>query len=219
MLAHERRWWDQGIVSLAGVDEAGRGPLAGPVVAAAVSVPRALIESLFAASWRALTDSKRLTDQKRRAFFISITSLAGVTFGIGRCSPAEIDDLNILRATHLAMARAIDSLPVRPERALVDGLPVKGLPVDHEAIVGGDGKSLLIAAASVVAKVTRDDEMLELDRQFPAYGFAAHKGYGTKQHLEALRQHGPCRAHRQSFAPVAQAELPFGRSGLEAGPT
>jgi len=209
MLDHERRWWDQGIASLAGVDEAGRGPLAGPVVAAAVSVPRRLIETLFAGSWRALTDSKRLSDKKRRAFFLSITQLEGVTFGIGQCTPAEIDDLNILRATHVAMARAIAALPTSPERVLVDGLPVKGLPVDHEAIVGGDGKSLLIAAASIVAKVTRDDVMLELDRQHPVYGFADHKGYGTRQHLEALRQHGPCSAHRRSFAPVRQTSLPF----------
>lgn len=219
MLDHERRWWDQGIVSLAGVDEAGRGPLAGPVVAASVYVSRGLIESLLAGSWSDLTDSKRLSDKKRRAFFVSITQLDGVTYGVGQCSPAEIDDFNILRATHVAMARAIVAMPCLPERVLVDGLPVKGLPVDHEAIVGGDGKSLLIAAASIVAKVTRDDVMLELDRQYPVYGFADHKGYGTKQHLEALRQHGPCPAHRRSFAPVAQAELPLGGSGLEAGPT
>lgn len=211
MLAHERRWWERGVVLLAGVDEAGRGPLAGPVVAASVSAPRDVLESLVDGPWKGLTDSKRLTDTKRRAFFVSITGAAGVACGVGVATSDEIDALNILRATHLAMARALNALPRAPDRALVDGLPVKGLPVEHEAIVGGDGASLLIAAASVVAKVLRDDAMIELDRAYPQYGFAGHKGYGTAKHLDALRRHGPCPAHRQSFAPVRQMELEMGR--------
>jgi len=209
MLEYERRWWAKGRNLIAGIDEAGRGPLAGPVVAAAVCAPGNLCEQLFAGPWKLLNDSKRLTDKSRRAFFLSIVSTEGVAFGIGTCSPAEIDELNILRATHLAMARAVSALPFVPEVVLVDGLRVKGLPVEHEAIVGGDGKSLLIAAASVIAKVTRDNLMMEADRTYPRYGFAKHKGYGTKQHLTALREHGPCPLHRQSFAPVRQSELPL----------
>lgn len=207
MLEFERRWWAAGRLRLAGIDEAGRGPLAGPVVAAAVCAVRERCESLFDGTWKGLTDSKRLTDKSRRAFFVSITGAEGVAFGVGQCTPREIDELNILRATHLAMARAIAALPFAPDHALVDGLRVRGLPVEHEAIVGGDGKSLLIAAASVIAKVTRDDLMIKLDEKHPQYGFARHKGYGTKAHLDAIKRHGPCPEHRQSFAPVAQGEL------------
>ncbi|MGA1529434.1 MAG: ribonuclease HII [Kiritimatiellia bacterium] len=207
MLAHERRGWSSGCSSIAGIDEAGRGPLAGPVVAAAVSAPQELCEKLFKGSWQKLNDSKRLTDKSRRAFFLSMPTIEGVSIGVGRCEAAEIDTLNILAATHLAMKRAVHALGQPPELALVDGLPVKGLPVPHEAIVGGDGKSLLVAAASVVAKVTRDDLMIELDRMYPGYGFASHKGYGTKAHLAALERLGPCPAHRRSFAPVRQLSL------------
>lgn len=207
MLAHERRVWAAGCSRIAGVDEAGRGPLAGPVVAAAVSVPQKICEALFAGAWQKLNDSKRLTDSARRAFFLSMPGIDGVSIGVGRCEVEEIDALNILAATHLAMKRALERLDTPPALALVDGLPVKGLPVQHEAIVGGDGKSLLIAAASVVAKVTRDDLMIELDGVYPGYGFAAHKGYGTKAHLEALEKLGPCPAHRRSFAPVRQLSL------------
>jgi ribonuclease HII len=207
MLAHERRGWSSGCLRVAGVDEAGRGPLAGPVVAAAVSAPQELCEELLAGAWEKLNDSKRLTDQRRRAFFLSMPAIRGVSIGVGRCEAEEIDALNILAATHLAMKRAVQALRAAPELALVDGLPVKGLPVPHEAIVGGDGKSLLIAAASVVAKVTRDDVMIELDGVYPGYGFAAHKGYGTKAHLAALEKLGPCPAHRRSFAPVRQLSL------------
>ena len=209
MLDHERRWWASGHNLIAGIDEAGRGPLAGPVVAAAVAAPPALCEQLFAGPWKLLTDSKRLSDKLRRAFFASITQHAEIVYGVGQCSPSEIDEHNILRATHLAMKRAVESLAMTPSYLLVDGLRVKGLPLEHEAVVGGDGKSLLIAAASIVAKVTRDDAMMELDARYPQYGFARHKGYGTKQHLEALRANGPCPEHRRSFAPVLQSEWPF----------
>ncbi|HMP90202.1 MAG TPA: ribonuclease HII [Kiritimatiellia bacterium] len=209
MLDHERRWWASGHNLIAGIDEAGRGPLAGPVVAAAVAVPPEICEELFLVSWKSLTDSKRLTDKLRRAFFSSITSLPAVIHGVGICTPAEIDEHNILNATHLAMRRAVEKLSTGPSFLLVDGLPVKGLPLKHEAIVGGDGKSLLIAAASIIAKVTRDDIMCELDSKYPGYGFARHKGYGTREHMEAIRRLGPCVEHRRSFAPVSQHELPF----------
>jgi ribonuclease HII len=193
------------------VDEAGRGPLAGSVVAAAVTLSADLAESLLCASWRGLTDSKQLTAARRDAFYSDITTRPGVGVAVGVATAAEIDTLNILRATHLAMARAVAGLLPVPAAALVDGLPVRGLPVPHEALVGGDGRSLLIAAASVVAKVTRDRMMDELDVRYPVYGFARHRGYGTKAHLEALAAHGPCPEHRRSFAPVAQTYLRLGR--------
>lgn len=207
MLDHERTWWSRGRRRVAGVDEAGRGPLAGPVVAAAVYAPPGLCEDLFDGPWKKLTDSKRLTAKQRQAFFLSIRETPGVETGVGRCEPDEIDDLNILRATHLAMARALENMPSAPDLVLVDGLPVKGLYVEHEALVGGDGRSLLVAAASVVAKVTRDAEMTALDARYPGYGFARHKGYGTRVHLEALHRLGPCPVHRLSFAPVRQLGL------------
>jgi ribonuclease HII len=193
------------------VDEAGRGPLAGSVVAAAVTLSADLAESLLRESWRGLTDSKQLTAARRDAFYSDITTRPGVGFAVGVATAAEIDTLNILRATHLAMARAVAGLLPVPAAALVDGLPVRGLPVPHEALVGGDGRSLLIAAASVVAKVTRDRMMDALDARYPVYGFARHRGYGTKAHLEALAVHGPCPEHRRSFAPVAQTYLRLGR--------
>jgi ribonuclease HII len=124
--------------------------------------------------------------------------------------PEEIDRINILRATHLAMGRALEALSKKPDIALIDGLPVKGLSMPHEALVKGDGLSLSIAAASVIAKVTRDRFMERIDQEFPEYGFARHQGYGTRAHLEALRTHGPCRHHRRSFQPVSQLSLPLG---------
>ena len=134
-----------------------------------------------------------------------------VRWAVGQASPEEIDSINILRATHLAMRRALDGLPALPDHALVDGLPVKGLPIPHTALVKGDARSLLIACASILAKVTRDRLCLELDAQFSGYGFAKHKGYGTAAHLAALRRLGPSPCHRRTFAPVAvlQDDLPF----------
>ena len=190
-----------GFLHVAGVDEAGRGPLAGPVVAGAVILPQHL-EGL-----PGLNDSKQLTAAKREALFAALLERSDVYCSVGIASTEEIDRLNNLRATHLAMARAVEGLSLRPDFCLVDGLPVKGLPVPHRAIVKGDGRSLSIAAASVLAKVTRDRMMTEADAEFPQYGFAKHKGYGTKVHMEALRKHGPCPLHRRSFAPVSQMEL------------
>lgn len=194
--SRERALRARGIFFVAGIDEAGRGPLAGPVVAAAVILP----EDFDA---RGLDDSKKLTARRRETLCERI--LGGAEAVWAEVSAEEIDRLNILRATHLAMARAVAALPRAPGHALVDGLPVNDLPVPHTAVVGGDGLSLSIAAASIVAKVARDRLMHDLDAIYPKYGFCRHKGYGVPEHLEALRKHGPCPAHRRSFAPVAQA--------------
>lgn len=188
----------RGYFLVAGVDEAGRGPLAGPVVAGAVILPHDF-------TLAGLDDSKKLSPARREKLFIALTSSPRVCWALGEASVEEIDRLNILRATHLAMARAVEALPEKPHHVLVDGLPVQGLSVDHTALVGGDGLSLSIAAASILAKVARDRLLLALDVQYPHYGLARHKGYGTRHHLEALQIYGPSPIHRRSFAPVAQA--------------
>lgn len=187
---------------VAGIDEAGRGPLAGPVVAAAVILPGA-------DAVPGLDDSKKISAGKRDALYEVITNHAGVIWAVGIADREEIDRLNILRATHLAMARAADGLATAPALCLIDGLPVPGFPRPSHAVVKGDSLSLSIAAASIVAKVTRDRIMARLDGEYPAYGFARHQGYGTRAHLDALRAHGPCPEHRRSFGPVAQMVLPF----------
>lgn len=176
---------------ICGVDEAGRGPLAGPVCAAAVILPPHL-------EIPGLTDSKKLTDKKRRELFPVIQEQA-IAFGIGLASEREIDEMNILNATFLAMQRALDQLNLRPDLALIDGNRETdfGLPV--KTVVKGDSLSANIAAASVLAKVTRDDIMLEQAKLYPEYGFDIHKGYGTKAHYAALREHGHCAIHRLSF--------------------
>ena len=180
-----------GLHPICGVDEAGRGPLAGPVCAAAVILPEHL-------QIPGLTDSKKLTDKKRRELFPIIQEQA-IAYGIGLASESEIDEINILQATFLAMGRALEQLSVRPARALIDGNRETdfGLPV--KTVVKGDSLSANIAAASILAKVTRDNLMLELAQQYPEYGFDIHKGYGTKAHYEALRTYGPCPIHRRSF--------------------
>jgi ribonuclease HII len=198
----ERALRARGFLFVAGVDEAGRGPLAGPVVAAAVILPDDY-------AIEGLNDSKKLTAKKREHFHATLSVRADIHWGIGQADVAEIDRLNILRATHLAMARAVEALPRKPDHALVDGLPVRGLPVPHTALVAGDTLSLSIAAASIIAKVTRDRLMTALDAEYPQYGFARHKGYGVREHLQALRNHGPCPVHRRSFQPVAQTQVAF----------
>lgn len=192
-----------GYLRVAGVDEAGRGPLAGPVVAGAVVLPR---DADFLSG---LNDSKKLTEKKREVLYEALVACPEVDWAVGIVTAEEIDCLNILKATHLAMARAVSGLKVKTDFCLVDGLPVKGLPVNHRAIVKGDARSLSIAAASIFAKVTRDRMMIEADALYPQYEFAKHKGYGTKSHMEALRKYGPCPLHRRSFAPIAQMELPI----------
>ncbi len=210
MLRYERQAWAVGFQNVAGIDEAGRGPLAGPVVAGAVLFDVAFLQAERKGLLAGLTDSKSLSESRREHYFAILTAHPSVKFGVGQAEVEEIDGLNILRATHLAMSRALARLDFIPDYALVDGLPVPDLPCPSSAIVGGDGFSLSIAAASVMAKVTRDRLMLELDRQYPVYGFVRHKGYGTREHLEALRRHGPASCHRKSFAPVRQMTLDFG---------
>ena len=183
--------FEEGFSLICGVDEAGRGPLAGPVCAAAVILPKHL-------QIPGLTDSKKLTDKKRRELFPLIQQQA-LAWGIGFASEQEIDEINILQATFLAMRRAMEQLGTRPELALIDGNRAGdfGLPV--KTVVKGDSLSANIAAASVLAKVSRDDVMVELAKQYPEYGFDIHKGYGTKAHYAALREFGPCPIHRRSF--------------------
>ena len=183
--------FDQGIGVICGVDEAGRGPLAGPVYAAAVILPRDL-------EIPRLTDSKKLSDKKRRELFPIIQEQA-VAFGIGVASEKEIDEINILQATFLAMKRALEKLSVRPDLALIDGNRETDFGVPAKTVVKGDSLSASIAAASILAKVSRDDYMMELAQKYPQYGFDIHKGYGTKAHYQALREFGPSEVHRMTF--------------------
>jgi len=198
----ERALWNRGATRVAGVDEAGRGPLAGPVVAAAAILPARWAASGLPHELEGLNDSKQLTRLQREHFFAFLTTCAEVEFAVAEIESVRIDEINILRATHRAMNDALAQLRPAPQHALVDGRPVKTLRVPQTAIVKGDARSYSIAAASVLAKVTRDRLMLEFDRRWPVYGFAAHKGYGTAQHLAALATHGPCPIHRRSFAPL-----------------
>jgi ribonuclease HII len=179
---------------IAGVDEVGRGPLAGPVVTAAVILDPARPIA-------GLADSKVLSEKRREALFDEIREKA-LCWAIGRCEVAEIDELNILQATMLAMQRAVAGLHPAPQHVLIDGNRCPALPCSAEAVIGGDGSVPVISAASIIAKVTRDREMLELDRQYPGYGLAGHKGYPTKAHVQALEQLGVTPIHRRSFGPV-----------------
>jgi len=205
-LSFEQALWQQGLVHVAGVDEAGRGPLAGPVTAAAVTFPNRWRESGLDERLRDLNDSKQLTEAQRENFFSILTSHAEICFAICSVDAETIDRINILQATHRAMNEALAKLNPPPQHALVDGRPVKTMRVPQTALVKGDARSYSIAAASVLAKVTRDRMMLEFDRQFPGYGFAEHKGYGTLQHLAAIAKLGACAIHRKSFAPMKQKD-------------
>ena len=187
----EDGFYSRGVNVICGVDEAGRGPLAGPVCAAAVILPKHL-------QLPGLTDSKKLSDKKRRELFPLIREQA-LAWGVGFASEAEIDEINILQATFLAMKRAMAQLSLSPELALIDGNRETdfGLPV--HTVVKGDSLSANIAAASILAKVSRDDYMLDMARQYPQYGFEIHKGYGTRAHYDALREFSPCPIHRRTF--------------------
>ena len=187
----ENSFYSDEIRVICGVDEAGRGPLAGPVCAAAVILPKDL-------ELPGLTDSKKLTDKKRRELFPLIQEQA-IAYGIGLATEQEIDEINILQATFLAMQRAIDQLSVKPDLALIDGNRKKDFGVPAKTVVKGDSLSASIAAASILAKVTRDNLMLEQAETYPQYKFDIHKGYGTKAHYEALREFGPCPIHRMTF--------------------
>nr|WP_319554938.1 ribonuclease HII [uncultured Vibrio sp.] len=187
----------QGYQIIAGVDEVGRGPLVGDVVTAAVILdPNNPIEGL--------NDSKKLSEKKRLALLPEIKQKA-LAWAVGRCSPQEIDELNILQATMVAMQRAIAGLNVQPDLVLIDGNRCPELPMDSQAVVKGDLRVAEISAASIIAKVVRDTEMEELDKQYPQFGFAKHKGYPTKVHFEAIEQHGVIAEHRKSFKPVKKA--------------
>lgn len=195
-----------------GIDEAGRGPLVGGVYAAAVTVPLARAEELFQGPWSGVNDSKKLTERKREALAEVIKTTPECTWCIASASPEEIDRLNILRATHLAMRRAALGVAekikgLKGVTILVDGLAVPTLPFPSRNIVKGDAKSLFIAAASILAKTARDADCLRLEALYPGYGFAKHKGYPTPAHLEALKRLGPCPEHRRSFGPVSQMTL------------
>lgn len=183
--------WSKGIRTIAGIDEAGRGPLAGPVVAAAIVFPSGTVI-------KGVEDSKKVSEKRREELFPLIKEQA-LSVGIGIVNHEVIDRINILRATILAMHKAIEELTVKPEFVIVDGNSFKHELIPFQNIIDGDEKSFTIAAASIIAKVTRDRLMREFDIQFPAYGFAQHKGYGTKQHLEAIRRNGLCAIHRRSF--------------------
>ena len=183
---------------ICGVDEAGRGPLAGPVCAAAVILPKGLVIP-------GLNDSKKLSDKRRRELFPIIQQEA-VSFGIAFASQEEIDEINILQATFLAMRRAMEQLNPQPEFALIDGNRETDFGVPCKTVIKGDSLSANIAAASILAKVTRDRFMLEMDEKYPQYGFATHKGYGTRAHYAALREFGPCPIHRRTFLKNLHAE-------------
>jgi ribonuclease HII len=205
-LSHERELWQKGVSLVAGVDEAGCGPLAGPVVAAAVVFPSAWLETGLCSRLRGLNDSKQLDEDQREKYFAVLTTHTEIRYAIASVDVEMIDRINIRQAAWRAMHLALDQLQPRPHHVLVDGLKIKWLPYDQTALVQGDARSYSIAAASVLAKVTRDRMMKEFDKQFPGYGFAEHKGYATPQHLAAIQQHGPCVIHRRTFSPLRPVE-------------
>ena len=188
---YENAAYERGFTAVCGCDEAGRGPLCGPVVAAAVILPRDEISE-------GLNDSKKLTEKRREALFEVIKERA-VAYAVAEASPAEIDEINILNASMLAMRRAVEALSVKADYALIDGNCSRGFEIATETVVKGDAKSASIAAASILAKVTRDRQCAELDELYPEYGIAKHKGYPTKEHMDAVREHGPSPIHRRSF--------------------
>jgi ribonuclease HII len=215
-LGYERELWQKGTLHVAGVDEAGCGPLAGPVVAAAVSFPSAWSETGLYGRLRGLNDSKQLTGEQREHYFTIITTHADIRYGIAIVEVEIIDQINILQAAHRAMNIALEQLQPAPQHVLVDGRRVKSLRFPHTPLVKGDARSYSIAAASVLAKVTRDRLMVQLDGHYPGYGFAEHKGYSTPQHLTALAQLGPCAIHRRSFSPFHPKEMELFVNGEDA---
>lgn len=194
LLKYEKALYKNGVKLIAGVDEVGRGPLVGPVVAAAVILP-------INYHLDGLNDSKKLTEKKRERFY-DILMQEAVAIGIGEASAKEIDEINIYQASKLAMMRALKNLKIKPEHVLVDAMPLKEIDIPSTSIIHGDALSLSIAAASVIAKVTRDRMMIELDKKYPKYGFAQHKGYPTKKHLEVLQKYGVLDNYRFTYGPV-----------------
>lgn len=213
-LRYEKRAYAHGATIVAGIDEAGRGPLAGPVVAGAVILPPDYRHKV-------LNDSKQLSPEQRDELYAELTGNPGIRWGVGESSVEIIEQYNILRATERAMHVALTALPVAPDHVLVDGHRCRAILTKQTAIIKGDAKSFSIAAASVIAKVTRDRQMIAWDRLYPQYGFAVHKGYGTPEHLAALEKYGPCPIHRRTFAPVRHAlepvQMDFLAPPVEAG--
>ncbi|MDF1810662.1 MAG: ribonuclease HII [Verrucomicrobiales bacterium] len=199
-LSFENQLRTEGFPVVAGIDEAGRGPLAGPVSVAAVIVPVDFHHKV-------LTDSKKLSEKNRDLLYEEITTHPDIFYSSVMIDSKTIDEINILQATWKGMADAFAGLSIAADIALIDGKPVKNFPGKHKALVKGDSLSLSIAAASIIAKVERDRLMKKYAEKFPQYHFERHKGYGTRLHLEALREHGPCEIHRMSFAPVANAAI------------
>jgi ribonuclease HII len=195
LMVYEDTARKQGFCRIAGIDEAGRGPLAGPVVAAACIIPEGILLP-------GVNDSKKLTPQKRGELFAKISQDSRIFFSIGIIAPEVIDEINIYQATIRAMFQAIEKLICKPDLLLVDGMQLQYPEIPAQKIIGGDGKSHAIAAASIIVKETRDRLMCEYHEQWPKYGFDKHKGYGTEKHLRALAEHGPCPIHRKSFAPI-----------------
>lgn len=199
MLDYEKQFYNEEVNFIVGCDEAGRGPLAGPVVAAAVILPKDYQNEL-------IDDSKKLSDKKRRELFVEIQEHA-IAYGIGIVSAEEIDQINIYQASRLAMNKAIKVLNHKFDMILTDYMPLFGYDVPVEPIVKGDAKAMCIAAASIIAKVTRDNIMIELDKQYPQYGFKKHMGYGTREHLDAIDVYGPIKGvHRFSYEPVLKKD-------------
>lgn len=195
LIQYEQLARSKGFSAIAGVDEAGRGPLAGPVFACACIIP----ENLF---FPGINDSKQLSPKKRAELFLQLTSNSHVIYGIGEASHFEIDQINIYQATIQAMLKAIKKLKMTPDYLLVDGMKLDCINISSEKIIEGDAKSQSVAAASIIAKETRDQRMNEFHEMWPHYGFDKHKGYGTRQHLEAIEKYGPCPIHRLSFKPL-----------------
>lgn len=191
----------KGFLKIAGIDEAGRGPLAGPVVAAAVVLPEGIVI-------KRLRDSKKVPEQERETLLFEILGFAEDS-GVGIVGPEEIDRLNILRATKLAMHYAVKNLSIPPDIVVIDALSIPSIAIKQLSIIKGEGKSASVAAASIIAKCVRDNIMLGYHQQYPQYNFDKHKGYSTKEHLEMLKLHGPCPIHRRSFQRVMSLELPF----------
>ncbi|MDQ6860457.1 MAG: ribonuclease HII [Verrucomicrobiota bacterium] len=206
---HERKIRALGFSCIAGIDEAGRGALAGPVVAAAAILPEKF-------KHKRLNDSKQLLPERREAIYQELVENPAIAWAIGIIDAEEIDRINILRATHRAMHAALAALNAQPDHALIDGRPVSPFPLPQTAVIDGDCYSLSIAAASVIAKVTRDRMMREFCARYPEYCFSQHKGYGTELHVAKLHAHGPCPIHRRSFEPVVQPLFPFARPEIEA---
>lgn len=205
MYKYEKDELSRGRKLICGIDEAGRGPLAGPVVSGAVVLPRLNLEADFS-EWEGFNDSKKLSAKKRSEFYNRLLENPNVYIGIGIVSEQIIDRINILKATQLSMRRAISNLEIKPDLLLIDGMNLPNTRITQRKIIDGDSLSLSIAAASIVAKVTRDNIMCQYHEKYPQYGFNKHKGYGTKEHMKRIREYGPCKIHRRSFNPISLLE-------------